>query len=164
MKQWDCWEQTLWKQHLKGALWNSIKASKHTGINYRKTIIERSLSGVTFASRQTALTKKKNDNGRILPFVTTYHSAVKNLKRILMKHWRQIQNQPLLKTIYKKPPIISYKRGKRHARKSKDIIWRHLCDANAKKHTRSLCQPVWWPMDAISCFFFSYFFHHLFLF
>ena len=37
---------------------------------YPKTIVERSLSGVTFASRQSALTKNKNDNGRKLPFVT----------------------------------------------------------------------------------------------
>ena len=47
-----------------------------------------------------------------MPFVTTYHPGVKNLKQILMQHWSLIQNQPLLKTIYKTPPIISYKRGK----------------------------------------------------
>ena len=46
-----------------------------------------------------------------MPFVTTYHPGVKNLKQILMQHWSLIQNQPLLKTIYKTPPIISYKRG-----------------------------------------------------
>ena len=79
---------------------------------YPKTLVERSLSGVTFASRQSALTKKKHDNERLLPFVTTYQPAVKKLKQILMEQWSLIQNQPLLKTIYKKPPIISYKRGK----------------------------------------------------
>ena len=79
---------------------------------YPKTLVERSLSGVTFASRQSALTKKKHDNERLLPFVTTYQPAVKNLKQILMEQWSLIQNQPSLKTIYKKPPIISYKRGK----------------------------------------------------
>ena len=44
---------------------------------YPKTLVERSLSGVTFASRQSALTKKKHDNERLLPFVTTYQPAVK---------------------------------------------------------------------------------------
>ena len=29
-----------------------------------------------------------------------------------MHKWSLIQNQPLLRTIFKKPPIISYKRGK----------------------------------------------------
>ena len=51
-----------------------------------------------------------------MPFVTTYHPGVKNLKQILMQKWSLIQNQrknqPLLKTIYTSPPIVSYKKGK----------------------------------------------------
>ena len=80
--------------------------------SYPKTIIERSLSGVNFAARPSALTQKKKANERVLPFVTTYHPAVGNLKQTLMEQWSLIQNQPLLKTIYLKPPIISYKRRK----------------------------------------------------
>ena len=79
---------------------------------YPNTVIERSLSEVHFADRPSALTQKKKANERILPFVTTYHPAVNNLKQTLMEQWSLIQNQPLLKTIYLKPPIISYKRGK----------------------------------------------------
>ena len=40
--------------------------------------------------------------------VTTYHSAVKILKQISMKHW----SQPLLKAIFTKLPVISFKKGK----------------------------------------------------
>ena len=47
-----------------------------------------------------------------MPFVTTYHPAVKNLKQLLMQEWSLIHNQPMLKNIYKTPPIISYSRGK----------------------------------------------------
>ena len=54
----------------------------------------------------------KQTKGKIMPFVTTYHPGVKNLKQILMQKWSLIQNQPLLKTIYTTPPIISYKKGK----------------------------------------------------
>ena len=79
---------------------------------YPNTVIERSLSEVNFANRPSALTQKKKANERILPFVTTYHPAVNNLKQTLMEQWSLIQNLPLLKTIYLKPPIISYKRGK----------------------------------------------------
>ena len=79
---------------------------------YPKPIIERCLSGVNFASRPSALKQKKKDHERLLPFVTTYHPGVRNLKEILMEHWSFIQNQPLLRTIYPKTPIISYKRGK----------------------------------------------------
>ena len=45
-----------------------------------KTIIERSLSGVNFAARPSALTQNKKANERILPFVTIYHPAVSNLR------------------------------------------------------------------------------------
>ena len=78
---------------------------------YPKTIIERSLSGFNFAARPSALTQMKKANERILPFVTTYHPAVGNLKQTLIKQRSLIQNQPLLKAIYLKPPIMSYKRG-----------------------------------------------------
>jgi len=52
---------------------------------YPKTTIERSLSGVNFASRPSALKQKKKANERILPFVTTYNPAVRNLKQSLME-------------------------------------------------------------------------------
>ena len=37
---------------------------------------------------------------------------VPNRKNILMSKWQLIQNQPLLREIYKEPPIISYKKRK----------------------------------------------------
>ena len=42
---------------------------------YPENIIERSLTGVNFASRQSALTltQKPKDQERLLPFVTMYH-------------------------------------------------------------------------------------------
>ena len=48
----------------------------------------------------------------ILPFVTKYRPSVSNLKQALLKKWHLIQNQPLLRQIFKEPPIISYRKGK----------------------------------------------------
>ena len=79
---------------------------------YPKTFIERSLSRFNFAARPWALTQKKKDNERILPVSTKYQPAVNNLKHRLMEEWSLIQNQPLLETIYLKPLMISYNRGK----------------------------------------------------
>ena len=70
---------------------------------------------MNFAGRKSALKQNKKTHKKILPFVTTYNpsvSSVRDLKQILMANWSLIQNQPLLKKIYTKPPIISYKRGK----------------------------------------------------
>ena len=74
-------------------------------------MIQTTLSEVNFAKRQSALQQQKKTRKQILPFVTTYHPSVRNLKNILMQNWNLIQNQPLLKNIFKDPPIISYKRG-----------------------------------------------------
>ena len=80
---------------------------------YPKNYIESSLSEVTFDSRQSALNQQKHKTAeRILPFVTTYHPAVKKLKQIVMENRSFIENQPLLKKFFTNPPIISYKRGK----------------------------------------------------
>ena len=80
---------------------------------YPKNYVESSLSEVTFDSRQSALNQQKHKTAeRILPFVTTYHPAVKKLKQIVMENWSFIENQPLLKTIFTNHPIISNKRGK----------------------------------------------------
>ena len=79
---------------------------------YPNNFIERSLTGVRFEDRRLALQQRKKTQTTILPFVTTYHPAVRCLKELLMNNWVLKQNQPLLKSIYTKPPIISYKRGK----------------------------------------------------
>ena len=75
-----------------------VKSQQHLRTpGYPKTVIERSLSGVNFAARPSALTQKKNANERRLPFVSTYHSAVNN--QTLIEEWCLVQNQGLLKTI-----------------------------------------------------------------
>ena len=78
---------------------------------YPHDMIQTTLSEVNFVKRQSALQQKKKTRKQMLPFVTTYHPSVRNLKNILMQNWNLIQNQPLLKIIFKDPPIISYKRG-----------------------------------------------------
>ena len=47
--------------------------------SYPKTVVERSLLGVNFADRPSALTQKKKAKERILPFVTTYHPTVRQV-------------------------------------------------------------------------------------
>ena len=75
-----------------------------------KKLIRRTLSEVNFARRQLALLKNKTRK-RVLPFVTTYQPSVRHLKKILMLNSDLMQNQPLLNTIFRNPPIIAYKRA-----------------------------------------------------
>jgi len=50
---------------------------------YPKSLIEKTLSEVSFAERQTVLKKQtKKTKCKIVPLVTTHHRGVKNLKQI----------------------------------------------------------------------------------
>ena len=52
--------------------------------------------------------------------ITQATPGTPNLKNILMSKWHLIQNQPLLREIFREPPIVSYKKGK----SLKDILVR----------------------------------------
>ena len=79
---------------------------------YPGNFIQKVLDEISFSDRKLALQTKDKTKRKILPFITQYNPSVLNLKRILMEKWHLIQAQPLLKDIFKEPPLISYKRGK----------------------------------------------------
>jgi len=87
---------------------------------YPVTLVKNILSEVRFENRKEALRSKPKQRNEILPLVTTYNPAVPNLKKILMKHWHTIQNQPGLVQIFKHEPIVSYRKEK----SLKDILVR----------------------------------------
>ena len=96
---------------------NSSLAAFKTAIKRFKTnLIERgypeTLAEITFEERKHALQQTQKANTRILPFVTQYRSSVPYLTHILMQNWHLIQQQPLLRRIFKDPPIVSYRRGR----------------------------------------------------
>ena len=110
---------------------------------YPKQLVDKTVSEVTFAGRQSALHKQnRKTDEKIMPFVTTFHPGVKKLKQILMQKWSFIQNQPLLKTIFRTPPInnILQKRkvAQRHACQSQNLKANITRIATAKPH-RGVC-------------------------
>ena len=60
----------------------------------------------------SALQNKQKSCKRILLFGGEYHPSVPNVKNILMSKYHLIENQPLLREIYKDPPLLSYRKGK----------------------------------------------------
>ena len=80
-KQSDFLEQTL-EKNFQEAMCNFKTQLEARG--YPKSLTERMISEVSFTERQSALKKQiKQTEGKIMPFVTTYHPGVKNLKQIL---------------------------------------------------------------------------------
>ena len=80
---------------------------------YPDNLVNKVLAEVKFSDRRWALQQRpqKVQNG-LMPFVAQYNPSVPNLKKILMSKWLLIENQPLLREIYREPPLISYRRGK----------------------------------------------------
>ena len=74
----DFYEQIPRKKNFQESLSNFKTRLLARG--YPKNLVERILSEVSFAGRQSALKQKKKNHQQILPFVTTYHPGVKNLK------------------------------------------------------------------------------------
>ena len=54
---------------------------------YPHNLIEKITSEVKFTERKSALQENNEVRKKILPFVTTYHLALQNLKNILMSKW-----------------------------------------------------------------------------
>lgn len=75
-------------------------------------MVEKLLSEIKFTRRGSVLKRNNKRQKDILPFVTQYQPSVSNLREALLTKWHLIQNQSLLRQIFKEPPIISYKKGK----------------------------------------------------
>jgi len=56
----------------------------------------------------------------MIHYIYIKNRATPNLKKILMKHWLIIQQQPKLKQIFNQQPIVSYRKEK----SLKDILVR----------------------------------------
>ena len=57
------------------------------------TLVHKILSEVQFSITTKTLHNKTKKVKEILPFVTTYNTAISNLKKVLMKNWHTIQQQ-----------------------------------------------------------------------
>ena len=82
------------------------------------------------------LQNKQKTGKNILLFVTEYRPSVPNLKTILMSKWHLIENQPLLREIYKDPPLLSY----RKERSLKNVLVH--CKSKALKVMYFLSRPI----------------------
>ena len=79
---------------------------------YPSNLVDKILSEVNFAERKNALTQKQKAHKKILPFVTQFQPSLPCSKNIIRDKWHLVQNQRLLREIYKEPPLISYRKGK----------------------------------------------------
>ena len=84
---------------------------QHRG--YPDNLLNRTLYEVNLGQRMSALQNKQKARKRILPLITEYPPSMPDLKHILVNKWHLIQNQPLLRKIFKNPPLIAFDEGER---------------------------------------------------
>ena len=65
-------------------------------------LVKEILTEVMFTDRKEALRNKTNKRD----FTVCYYLQYGHTKKILMKHWHVIQQQPKLKQIFNQPPIV----------------------------------------------------------
>ena len=79
---------------------------------------------------------------KILSFVRTYHPALPNLKNILRSKWLLIQNQLLLREIFK-DLLLFHTKQKKTVKKSKTVTRSHF----SHHHTTSFNMSRVWPVN-----------------
>ena len=78
---------------------------------YPQNFINNTLSEVKFQERTQALLQRNKTKKTNLALRNTIPpSSVPNVKEILTRKWRLIQQQPLLNQIFKEPPTISHRK------------------------------------------------------
>ena len=106
-----CWELTQSKK--SSSQWNEIFNPVYAiEASYPLEFIESILTDIDFSWRKAALQTKPKTSKNLLPFVTTHNPATPNLKKILMKHWHLITDNPKLATTFPNTPIVAYKKKK----------------------------------------------------
>ena len=79
---------------------------------YKETEINDMINETVNLDRTEVLRDKARKKTKPIVFVTNYNPAVRQLKRLLLKHWKILEQNAQCKQIFKSNPIISYKRRK----------------------------------------------------
>ena len=77
---------------------------------YRERTIDDAISKVLKMDRRETLKKvMKKENDRPV-FVMTFNPALPSVTSILKKHWGVMVDDPYLKTVFPKPPMVAFRR------------------------------------------------------
>ena len=78
---------------------------------YKDKTILKQLREIKFSDRHQALRRSARRNERPLTFVTRYTDKSREIRDIIMKHWKVMQQQPRLRTIFSEEPIVAFRKN-----------------------------------------------------
>ena len=79
---------------------------------YKNVEIDETFNEIRKIQRSDILKDKQKKKNSSLVFVTKYNPGLKHLKKILLKHWFELNKNIRCQRIFKTNPIIAYKRNK----------------------------------------------------
>ena len=99
---------SLLGEHLKKLKENLIRRG------YKLSDINKQFNKLRGLTQKDLLYRTKNNEcqNNTLPFVITYNETSANIGKILHKHWKIIEQDEILKTIWPRPPILALRRNR----------------------------------------------------
>ena len=81
--------------------------------DYKPSIIDSAIEKARNVPRREALKKVTKEKQSDRPvFVIHYDPRLPSIPAIIQKHWRSMIQDPRLKEVFPKPPLVAYKRPK----------------------------------------------------
>eukprot|EP00745_Piridium_sociabile_P026213 TRINITY_DN4169_c0_g1_i14.p1 TRINITY_DN4169_c0_g1~~TRINITY_DN4169_c0_g1_i14.p1 ORF type:complete len:390 (+),score=72.90 TRINITY_DN4169_c0_g1_i14:1655-2824(+) len=111
---------------------------------YPSDIVSKALERASAVTRTEALTPStSNNNEDRTVMVLTYHPHNLPVRNILLKNFHLLQEDPLLKSVFPKPPLVAFKRDTN--------IKDHLVKAAVHNHPPSTRPPGTSPCNCKGC-------------
>ncbi|OCT85406.1 hypothetical protein XELAEV_18023573mg [Xenopus laevis] len=80
---------------------------------YPRTVLQRAEKEVDKLLQETLLKSKKSEKTRErIPFVTTFDTHSKRIRKVVRKYWQILMTDPSTSKVFKDYPLFAYKRGK----------------------------------------------------
>lgn len=79
---------------------------------YKSAEIDKIIQSTRMIKRTDLLQDKIKSKRKVTVFVTKYNPAIKQLKKLLVKHWKELSNNDRCKQIFQNLPMVAYSRGK----------------------------------------------------
>ena len=77
---------------------------------YGNTFLDSQFKRATNISRTEALHTNRHDSIDRLPFVVTYNPSLLHISNILRKHFHILLSSKRCREVFKRPPIVAYRR------------------------------------------------------
>ena len=110
---------------------------------YKIEEIEEQLKRVSSLKREDLLTYKEKERMTKIPFITTYHPQLPNIRNNIHKHWNILKINKQLGKIFDEKPIIAYRRNKnlRDIIGQKTLMNNKVIRKREEERTNGQCKP-----------------------